>query len=84
MFVFSFIGYFFDRFKFSNSAMILGLILGGLAENNLRKQLIISAGSLSGFVMRPIALVVLIAAVYTFASPWIKKARNAKKASGKG
>lgn len=83
MFVFSFIGYFFDRFKFSNSAMILGLILGGLAENNLRKQLIISSGSLLGFVVRPIALVVLLAAIYTFASPWIKRARVSRKAAGK-
>lgn len=40
--IFSIIGYFFDRFKFSNSAMILGEI----AENNLRKQMIVSGCSL--------------------------------------
>lgn len=80
MFVFSFIGYFFDRFKFSNSAMILGLILGRLAENNLRKQLIIGGGSAMGFITRPISLVVLIVVIYTFCSPWIKKKMAKKEA----
>lgn len=80
MFVFSIIGYFFDRFKFSNSAMILGLILGQLAENNLRKQLIISNGSLIGFVTRPLALVCLLVAVYLFLSPTLKKRFGKKNA----
>ena len=73
MFVFSIIGYFFDKFKFSNSAMILGLILGQLAENNLRKQLIIGNGSPIGFVTRPLALVCLLVALYLFISPSLKK-----------
>lgn len=77
--IFSFIGYFFDKFKFSNSAMILGLILGGIAENNLRKQLIVSGGSLSGFVTRPIALVVLIVSIIAFVSPFIRSFREKKK-----
>jgi putative tricarboxylic transport membrane protein len=70
--VFSVIGYFFDKYKFSNSAMILGLILGSIAENNLRKQLIVSGGSLLGFVTRPIALVVLLFSLIAFISPFIR------------
>jgi putative tricarboxylic transport membrane protein len=74
--IFSVVGYFFDKYKFSNSAMILGLILGGIAENSLRKQLIVSDGSLMGFITRPIALVVLVFAVAAFVSPLF---RNRKK-----
>ncbi|MDR2747536.1 MAG: tripartite tricarboxylate transporter permease [Treponema sp.] len=71
-FIFSAVGYFFDRYKFSNSAMILGLILGSIAENSLRKQLIVSGGSLLGFVTRPIALVVLLFSLIAFISPFIR------------
>jgi putative tricarboxylic transport membrane protein len=67
--IFSVVGYFFDKYKFSNSAMILGLILGGIAENSLRKQLIVSDGSLIGFVTRPISLVVLVFSLIAFISP---------------
>jgi putative tricarboxylic transport membrane protein len=74
--IFSVIGYFFDRYKFSNSAMILGLILGSIAENSLRKQLIISEGSLAGFVTRPIALVVLLFSLIAFISPFIRNKKQ--------
>lgn len=83
MFIFSFIGYFFDKFKYSNSALILGLILGEIAENALRKQLIIGGGSWIGFVTRPIALITIIVAVAAFLSPLIKKAGNKNAAGGK-
>jgi putative tricarboxylic transport membrane protein len=76
MFVFSFIGYFFDKFKYSNSAFILGLILGEIAENSLRKQIVIGNGSFAGFVTRPIALLIIIVAIFTFISPLIKSLRK--------
>ena len=79
VFTFSFLGYFFDKFKFSNSAMILGLILGGIAENSLRKQLIVSDGSLLGFFTRPIALVVLIFSLMAFLSPIIRNRKQNRK-----
>lgn len=81
MFAFSFVGYFFDKFKYSNSAFILGLILGRLAENSLRKQLIINNGSMIGFVTRPIALILIIVSIVTFCKPLIdsiKKERGNK------
>jgi putative tricarboxylic transport membrane protein len=70
--IFSVVGYFFDKYKFSNSAMILGLILGSIAENSLRKQLIVSDGSIAGFFTRPIALVVLLCSLIAFISPVIR------------
>lgn len=76
MFAFSFVGYFFDKFKYSNSAFILGLILGELAESSLRKQLIIGNGSWMGFVTSPIAVVVIAASLITFLSPIVGKFRK--------
>jgi putative tricarboxylic transport membrane protein len=76
MFVFSFIGYFFEKFKYSSSAFILGLILGEIAENSLRKQIIIGNGSWMSFFSRPIAIVILLIAIITFFSPLIGKLRK--------
>lgn len=76
MFGFGFIGYLFDYFRYSNSAFILGLILGGIAENSLRKQLIISDGSWSGFVTRPISLIILIITLIAFFSPLFKRKKD--------
>ncbi len=69
MFAFSIVGFLFNHFKYSSSAFILGLILGGMAENSLRKQLVIGDGSWAGFVTRPLSLVILILAVLGFLYP---------------
>lgn len=71
MFVFGMLGYFFDKFHYSNPALILGLILGELVENSLRKQIIIGDGSAIGFVTRPVSLVILVMVALTFAWPLI-------------
>jgi putative tricarboxylic transport membrane protein len=73
MFIFGFIGYLFDKFKYSSAALILGLILGELIENSLRKQIIIGNGSAMGFVTRPIALTIIVVAVITLLWPTMKK-----------
>lgn len=73
MFVFSIIGFLFNHYKYSSSAFILGLILGGIAENSLRKQLIIGNGSWAGFVTRPISLVVLVLSILAFLYPLLTK-----------
>jgi putative tricarboxylic transport membrane protein len=76
MFIFTFIGYFFEKFKYSTSAFILGLILGELAENSLRKQIIIGDGSWMGFVTRPISLIIILAAIVVFLLPAIGNLRK--------
>ena len=73
MFIFGLVGYLFDKFKYSSAAVILGLILGDLIENSLRKQIIIGDGSAMGFVTRPVALVILVVAILTFVWPMISK-----------
>ncbi|HCM29008.1 MAG: hypothetical protein A2Z99_01985 [Treponema sp. GWB1_62_6] len=73
MFAFSIVGFLFNHYKYSSSAFILGLILGGIAENSLRKQLIIGDGSWMGFVTRPISLAILLIALLGFFYPMLLK-----------
>lgn len=80
LFGFSFIGYFFDKFNYSTSAFVLGLILGGIAENSLRKQLIVDNGSWLGFVTRPLSLIILLISLAAFFSPLIKDILAKKEA----
>lgn len=80
MFIFGLVGYVFDKFKYSSAALILGLILGELIENSLRKQIIIGDGSGMGFITRPIALVIIVVAVLTFIWPTISKRLKKREA----
>jgi putative tricarboxylic transport membrane protein len=82
MFVFGLVGYFFDKFHYSNPALILGLILGELVENSLRKQIIIGDGSAIGFVERPVSLVILVMVALTFFWPLIGRLLGKGKTSG--
>ena len=62
---FGIIAYILVKLKFSTIPVLLGLELGALTESNLRRTLIISQGSLSIFVKRPISLAFLIVLVIT-------------------
>jgi putative tricarboxylic transport membrane protein len=81
MFIFGLVGYLFDKFKYSSAALILGLILGELIENSLRKQIIIGDGSGMGFITRPIALAIIVVAILTFIWPAISKRLKKAEAS---
>ncbi|WP_242870854.1 tripartite tricarboxylate transporter permease [Acidaminobacter hydrogenoformans] len=81
MFAFGFVGYFFHKFQYSSSAFILGLILGGIIENSLRKQIVIGNGTWTGFLNRPLALLILAIALITFMSPLITNLRRKAKSA---
>lgn len=75
------LGYVFRRFKYSASPMLLASILSVTFEVNLRRALIVSGGSLSIFVQKPLSLVFLLIFLGLMLSPLIKKAfRKVKKA----
>jgi len=46
--------------------LVIGVILGGMADANLRRGLMVSQGSLAPFFTRPVALILLIVIVLTF------------------
>ena len=81
MFIAGLGGYLFDKFKYSIPALILGLILGDLVENSLRKQIIIGDGTAIGFVTRPVSLVILLTVVFILAWPLVSKLIRKGKSS---
>ncbi len=62
-FVFGIVGYFMKKYGFSAPSVILGLILGPIAEQELGKALIISHGDWTVLVRSPLSLVFYIFAI---------------------
>ena len=61
---------------------MLALILGPLAESNLRRSLLLSQGSASIFFTRPICIFFLLLAVLSLCWPLLRKVlSNRKKAA---
>ena len=56
------IGVFFRIWKYPVAPLVVGLILGPMAENSFRKTLLMFHGSLVPMLERPIALTILAAA----------------------
>ncbi|PKM66526.1 MAG: C4-dicarboxylate ABC transporter permease [Firmicutes bacterium HGW-Firmicutes-2] len=73
MFVSGIIGYVMQKLEFPASPIVLALILGPMAERELRKSLMMSDGEISVLFTRPISAVLLSIAVITFFMPIIKK-----------
>jgi len=80
------IAYFMEYYGYTVSPILLALILGPMAEPNLRRSLIISHGDLFVFFKRPISAAFIILTVFVIISSYyrIKKAnqREAQQASG--
>ena len=73
------VGFIFKRGGFAPGPFILGLLLGGMLESNLRRALVMSKGSLSIFIERPVTCVLLILIVLTLFYPLIRKSLFKKK-----
>lgn len=58
--VFGVIGYIMSKLEFPLVPIVLGLVLGPIAEMNLRKALVLSQGEFSIFVTQPISLAFLL------------------------
>ena len=65
--LFGVLAYILIKLRFSTIPILLGLVLGNLAESNLRRSLIISQGKISIFFTRPMALFFLILVVIAIA-----------------
>ena len=81
MFVMGILGFFLKVYDFPSGPLVLGLLLGGTVEKNMRTALVISQGDWGYFVTRPIslALLVMIAASFLFPvaqSVWKKKKKE--------
>jgi putative tricarboxylic transport membrane protein len=83
MILFGVIGFFFKKLDYPIAPMVLALVLGNMAESAVRQALIMGHGNPMVFFRPPIALPLMILAIFLFLWPtisaWIHKA-SAKKA----
>jgi putative tricarboxylic transport membrane protein len=75
---FGILGFLMRHFGFPLAPMILGVVLGNIAELNLSRAMAINE-SLLPFVTRPWSLFFMIIAVFSAAFPWFQAARGKKK-----
>ncbi|MGP3948881.1 tripartite tricarboxylate transporter permease [Streptomyces sp. 7N604] len=68
------VGFFMRQFDFPIAPAILGVILGPMMEEQLRRTLLISNGDLSVIVTRPLSLSLLLAAAVALVLPYLPKA----------
>ncbi|MBX6747744.1 MAG: tripartite tricarboxylate transporter permease, partial [Acetobacteraceae bacterium] len=67
------------RFDFPTAPVVIGMILGPMAEQAMRQALTISQGDWTTFVTRPVSLVILLLAVVALLGPrlygaWVRRA----------
>jgi putative tricarboxylic transport membrane protein len=73
MMVFGVVGYLMKKFEYEPAPLVLALVLGPVTERAFRQSLIISSGSPSIFVTRPISAIFVFAAAVILFSPIILK-----------
>ncbi len=70
-------GYLFSKCKFNIAAIVLGLVLGGMCESNLRRGVIIADGSMLNVISKPITgtllLLCLAILILPVIMPYFKK-----------
>jgi len=72
------LGYFLRRFGYPIAPLVIGMILGPMAEAQLRRALQLSQGDMTALVTRPFALVCYIAlAVIILAGLWLRRRQSA-------
>lgn len=82
MCIFGVIGYFVRKFGFATAPIVLGMILGPMAEQNWRQALLFSRGDMLGYFLgRPVSLVLAALVIFGLFSPILVKLFN-KKATG--
>ncbi|MFM8623355.1 MAG: tripartite tricarboxylate transporter permease [Betaproteobacteria bacterium] len=76
LFVFGLMGFLMKRFDFPAAPLIVGLILGPMAEQSLRQALTISQGQWSTFISRPLSASLLLVALGLLVLPRLIRQRN--------
>jgi len=76
--VFGFVGYAIIKFKYSSLGLILGLILGPIAETSFHQALRISGGNYGIFTHSSISKFLIVCIVFSIAYPIYKAVRKRK------
>jgi len=80
-FVFGFIGYLLNRYRYPSACLVLGLVLGDLVEANFQRALLIGRGSLSIFFTRPISLTLFLLTLLMLLWPFLTGLRKKHSAA---
>jgi len=67
------LGYFLKKADYPIAPIVLGLILGGMLEENFRRAVKLAEGNYFVFFTKPIAIVFIALAVFSVALPFLKK-----------
>jgi len=73
MMIFGVAGYVLQKFEFEAAPLVMALFLGRMFENAFRQSLILSEGSFSIFLSRPISAIMLVVAAFLLLSPLFLK-----------
>ncbi len=76
--VFGVIMFLLQRIGFPGAPFVLGIVLGPLAESNLKNSLVMSNGSWLIFLQRPVSIVILLITIF-FTAYSVMKTRQIKK-----
>ena len=86
MLIFGALGYFLKYFSFDSTPVVLGLILGSMAEQTLGQAKLIYksyAGVGVALVTRPICIVLILICVASVVVPFLQEKARAKKNAAK-
>lgn len=84
MLIFGLIGFYLDKYKFPLAAIILGVVLGPIAEVEFRRGLQMSNGDFSIFFTRPISATLLLLAIIALIIPiWTNYRKKTKLKAAK-
>ncbi len=70
--------YFLTEWKYPISPLVIGVILGPMADTNLRRALMVSEGDMTPFVTRPVSLILLVLIILIIVSQF-PPARRARR-----
>jgi len=75
---FGLLGYTMRRLEVSRIALVIGLVLGGLVEENFHRSLQISGGDYGIFLARPLSIGLVFVLVAVLAVPLVRASRSKK------
>lgn len=82
MFAFGIVGYLMKQFDFSLPGIVLGIVLGSIADNQLiRSYQLFGSETIQAFFTRPISLVLVVVIVFSVVWPYVQNIR--KRSAGK-
>ena len=79
--IFGVVGYLFERFRFPIAPMVLGIILGPIAETSFMTSMIAYQNDWTVFFTRPIAGTFMAFTIAALAYPMYRQMRSAWRAS---